>query len=336
MGQILRRASAPMALGVLLISLVLSRGTLSPTGYALALALALAAMGLLTRTRGVPQGQARLWVLYLVGFVLFAHLRSLTDATGIAAQTGYVIDMEQALFFGQSPTVWLQERLFHGGIGLIEALSTIVYVTYFLAPHVVALLIWRYRPALFARFVAAILGVVYIGLLVSLVVPTTPPWLAAGEGALPPVDRIVRLTLGALSSRADGAYDVVGPNAVAAMPSLHMALTVIILAAAWGSGRGRRLAAAGYVLAMGFALVYGAEHYVVDLLVGALIAALVWRATRRLERPAAAMSGRGVCGIVEPDAAGFGVGGSGVGGSGVGGSGARPVVAAAEAPFRAA
>jgi len=34
---------------------------------------------------------------------------------------------------------------------------------------------------------------------------------------------------------------------------------------------------------MGFALVYGAEHYVVDLLLGALIAGVVWRATRRLE-----------------------------------------------------
>ena len=286
-GEILRRAAPPIALGVLLFSLVLSRGTLSLTGYALALGVSLGAIALLARGRGGQSGGRRLWVLYLVGFILFAHLRSLTDETGIPVQTSYVIDMEQALFFGQSPTVWLQGRLFDGGVGLIEALSTLVYVTYFLAPHVVALVIWRYRPALFKRFVVAILGVVYAGLLVSLVLPTAPPWLASSEGALAPVDRIVRLTLLELSSSTDSAYDIVGPNAVAAMPSLHMALTVVILAAAWAAGRGRRVAAVVYALAMGFALVYGAEHYVVDLLFGALIAGLVWRATRRLEGRAA-------------------------------------------------
>ena len=286
MGQILRWVVPPIALGVLLVSLLLSRGTLSIEGYAFALLLALAAIGLLARRRG----QTRLWVLYLAGFILFAHLRSLTDETGIVAQTGYVIEMERALFFGQVPTVWLQERLFDGGVGLLEVLSTLVYVTYFLAPHLVALLIWRYRPEQFKRFVVAVLGVVYLGLLVSLVLPTVPPWLAAGDGALPPLDRIVRLTLLEIGSGTDAAYDVVGPNAVAAMPSLHMALTVVILAAARGAGRGLRLVVAGYTLAMGFALVYGAEHYVVDLIIGALVAALVWRATGVLRPSVAAKS----------------------------------------------
>jgi len=147
--EILRVVAPPLALVVLLVTLVFSRGTLSLEGYAIALALALIAVGAFARRRG----QARIWVLYLVGFIFFAHLRSLMDETGITTQTGYVIDMEQALFFGTVPTAWLQEHLFRGGVGLIEALSTIVYVTYFLAPHVAEPLIWLYR-----RFVLAVRG----------------------------------------------------------------------------------------------------------------------------------------------------------------------------------
>jgi hypothetical protein len=276
--EILRWLLPAAALVVLLFTLVVSRGTLSLGGYGVALAAALVAVAVLSRRRG----QGRLWALYLVGFIVFAHLRALTDETGIAVQTQYVIDIEEALFFGVTPTVWLQERLFRGDIGPLEMLSSLVYVTYFLAPHVAALLIWRYRPGLFKRFVVAVLGVVYVGLLVSLVLPTTPPWLAAGEGALPAVARVVRLTLLDLNGSADTAYEVVGPNAVAAMPSLHMALTVLILAATWGHGR-LRVAAGLYSVAMGFALVYGAEHYVTDLLAGAVVGLAVWRGARMLE-----------------------------------------------------
>lgn len=277
--QILRVLLAPLALVTLLLTLVVSRGTLSLEGYGFALAVALVAVAALSRGRG----QGRLWALYLVGFIVFAHLRSLADETGIRPQADYVIAIEETLFLGGAPTVWLQERLFNGGVGLVEGLSSLVYVTYFLAPHVAALLIWRYRLALFRRFVVGVLVVVYAGLLVSTVLPTVPPWLASSEGALPAVDRIVRLTLLELSSSTETAYDVVGPNAVAAMPSLHMALTVLILAAVWGRRRARALGL-GYCLAMGFALVYGAEHYVADLLAGALVAGAAWRATRILER----------------------------------------------------
>ena len=287
--EILRWLLPAVALVVLLFTLVVSRGTLSLGGYGVALAAALVAVAVLSRRRR----QGRLWALYLIGFIVFAHLRALTDETGIAVQTNYVIDIEEALFFGVTPTVWLQERLFDGGIGPLEVLSSLVYVTYFLAPHVVALLIWRYRPGLFKRFVAAVLGVVYAGLLVSLALPTTPPWLAAGEGALPAVARVVRLTLLDLSGSADTAYEVVGPNAVAAMPSLHMGLTVLILAATWRRRR-LRIAAGLYSLAMGFALVYGAEHYVTDLLAGAVVSLAIWRGTRALEP---AVGDRAVVGI---------------------------------------
>ena len=131
----------------------------------------------------------------------------------------------------------------------------------------------------------------YVGLLVSLVLPTVPPWLASTEGALSEVDRIVRLTLLEFSSSTDTASDVVGPNAVAAMPSLHLALTELILPAVWRGSRAVRAAAIAYTAAMGFPWGYGAEHYGIDLLAGGLTAAVVRRLTRRLAEAAGGRAG---------------------------------------------
>ena len=64
-------------------------------------------------------------------------------------------------------------------------------------------------------------------------------------------------------------------NTVAAMPSLHAGAATLVAAFFW-AGRGplARLLLLAYPLAMAFALVLTGEHYVVDVLVGILLAAL--------------------------------------------------------------
>ena len=65
-------------------------------------------------------------------------------------------------------------------------------------------------------------------------------------------------------------------NPVAAMPSLHAAYPMLLLLFFWRrAGRWRWLLAL-YPLAMGFTLVYAAEHYVVDILFGWLYAVAVY------------------------------------------------------------
>jgi membrane-associated phospholipid phosphatase len=61
-------------------------------------------------------------------------------------------------------------------------------------------------------------------------------------------------------------------NDVAAMPSLHAAYSLLVVLFLWDLAPARlrwvRPALALYPLAMAFALVYGAEHYVVDIVAG--------------------------------------------------------------------
>ena len=63
---------------------------------------------------------------------------------------------------------------------------------------------------------------------------------------------------------------------VAAIPSLHAGLTLAIAVFLWNRvQRGWRPLLVAYVLIMAFTLVYTAEHYVIDILLGWVLAAVV-------------------------------------------------------------
>jgi hypothetical protein len=74
-------------------------------------------------------------------------------------------------------------------------------------------------------------------------------------------------------------------NPVAALPSLHAAYPLLLCLFFWPvASRAWRVVLATYVVAMGFVLVYGAEHYVFDLLLGWVYAVAVTVAARALVR----------------------------------------------------
>jgi membrane-associated phospholipid phosphatase len=114
--------------------------------------------------------------------------------------------------------------------------------------------------------------------------PTAPPWYATSAERMadpqPPAVRRMMVEYGELFWR-DGwgsLYSVFGGNPLAAMPSLHFASS--LMAALLLSEAGLLAGAVGwlYLVTLGFALVYLGEHYVVDLLGGALLTIAVRRA----------------------------------------------------------
>jgi membrane-associated phospholipid phosphatase len=103
--------------------------------------------------------------------------------------------------------------------------------------------------------------------------PTAPPWWAAQNGNMPQVRRMMVEVGEHFWGRAwRPLYDFLGGNPFAAMPSLHFATSV--MAAHVLSDVGRVPGALGwsYAAALGFALVYLGEHYVVDLAAGLALA----------------------------------------------------------------
>jgi membrane-associated phospholipid phosphatase len=72
-------------------------------------------------------------------------------------------------------------------------------------------------------------------------------------------------------------YNVVGEsNPIAAMPSIHFAVTFLLVWVAWEYGRIWRVLAVVYAVSMGMALVYMGEHYVIDILAGGVVTSIGW------------------------------------------------------------
>jgi uncharacterized membrane protein SirB2 len=207
------------------------------------------------------------------------------------------IDADRWLF-GGVPTVWLQHHLFTPGSPHWWDYGVFfVYLSHFFVALTVAAVLWKVNHASFRRFAAFFVALTLLGFLTYAAFPAAPPWLASQTQHLAPTARVidemwthVGLRSGAhtLSATSDLA------NPVAAMPSLHAAYPMLLLLFFWRrAGRWRWLLAL-YPLAMGFTLVYAAEHYVVDILFGWLYAVVVyvvgshvadWWAARRTRVP---------------------------------------------------
>jgi membrane-associated phospholipid phosphatase len=269
-----------------LATLVLARGNAPIEVLITLVAVFVACLYLVDR----KSGRVGLWAAYLVGFVLFALLRSIADETGIPVRAEYAVDAERTLFGGTLPTDWLLQRLYDAGSNsILDVFVVAMIFSYYLVPHLVALGLWRRNVAAFGRYGAAVLLTVYVGLVVSFVVPTAPPWLADRYSDAPSIDRVSADVLNWNAESVGPGSVTAGTNPFAAMPSLHFALTALIVLALWRH-RVLKVLALAYAAAMAFALVYGGEHYVVDELAGAATAALAWVAVKnvRLARTAPA------------------------------------------------
>jgi hypothetical protein len=206
---------------------------------------------------------------YIAGFVVFTALRHVADDLGPPAFVRYPIVLDRWLGLGATPT----ERLQALGMDLAPV-AWHLYVSYFFVPPLIIGLVWRCWPRRLRPYVSATLLTFGVSAIVHLVVPTAPPWLAARLGALGGVRAIV---LEHYHVTMPIAYQVgtgISANLVAAMPSVHLAVTTLVLCVLWSTPL--RLLAFTYMVAMFWAIVYSADHYVVDGIAGILLAVAAW------------------------------------------------------------
>ena len=220
-----------------------------------------------------------IWIGMLVGFALFADLRA---SMGVAVEMRplflYAIRLETLGGRLPLPTLWLQEHL---QSGLLDALSTAVYISFFIVPQVAVVYLWRVGGP-FPRYVTAACILFATSLVIHFVAPTAPPWMASEAGLLPPLDRIAIRVLSATSaSLTEGGYQA-SANDVAAMPSVHQGLTVLAMIALARHDPRARWTGWVYSALMLFAITYLGEHYAVDGVVGAAIAWGAWMLAGRI------------------------------------------------------
>lgn len=188
------------------------------------------------------------------------------------------IDVDRTLFGNHVPTVWLQDRFYDvTHIHWWDRIAVPVYLSHFLVSLVLAIILWCVNYRLFRSYLAVLVTLTVVTLATYVVFPAAPPWMAALNGHLPDVHRVVQETLAKMGGdtlntvvEKGAAYS----NPVAAMPSLHAAIPMMLVLFFWREVRRRgRVLLVAYALAMAVTLVYTGEHYVADILLGWVYAA---------------------------------------------------------------
>ncbi len=218
------------------------------------------------------------WLPFFGLLVLYDNLRGAVAVAPSQAHLAPQLDVERWLFGGTLPTVWLQRNLwepFH--LHWYDYAVWAVYMTHFFAVWIVAAVLWRVARHRFRRYVGLVVALTLGAFLTYWLFPAQPPWLAGDLGRIAPVDRVVPWVWGELGvGTLQSVYENGGlVNRVAAMPSLHAAYPFLLLLFFWAGGWWVRIGLGLYALAMGFALVYGGEHFVADILAGWAMAGAV-------------------------------------------------------------
>ena len=238
----------------------------------------------------VPLGRVRSFALSFVPYAavwfIFTALRSLADETALARTLNMNVSrFERWLFGGELPSITLQDAFYDPTIlQFHDYFFTGIHWSYFIIPHFVAVRAWQKDPALFRHYLSALTLLLGVGLGIYFLIPANPPWLAGESFDSPAAATVIRIMEPVGESLGGGlyqaSYKVVGEsNPIAAMPSIHMAITFLLVFPAAYFGRRWKLLAWIYSGLMGAALVYLGEHYIIDVAVGMLIAAYGWWAS---------------------------------------------------------
>ncbi|HVE99515.1 MAG TPA: phosphatase PAP2 family protein [Mycobacteriales bacterium] len=238
------------------------------------------------RPRRLVRGLLVDWLPFFVALVFYDVMRGTADDLTARAHLDPHRWFDDAVF-GTVPTLALQDALWSGEPRVHDYIAWVVYLTHFVVPLGVAVVLWERSERAFRRYVAALLGLTFAAFATYVAYPAIPPWLASKDGDLAPTTRIVGEVFSTTGVRRASELVDTGTalsNPVAALPSLHAAVPLLLVLLYWSAARHRwqRVVLASYPPVMAVVLVYGAEHYVFDILLGWAYAAAVVLTLRTL------------------------------------------------------
>ncbi|MCA9381528.1 phosphatase PAP2 family protein [Candidatus Dojkabacteria bacterium] len=216
------------------------------------------------------------WFPPVAAFYLYEFLRG--NAENIAFSLNFhlqiqsIIDLEKTIFFflDNVPSVVLQQTLSPD----VHVTAWYDYILFFFYSSFfwfwlgAAFVIWVYKRKYFKRYMWGLVGFSLVGVLVFILIPTAPPWYAAGQGHLPDLQRILWIN-DYLPSNYATIVNAYGRNDFAAIPSFHVAWPLfasLYLVKLFGK---KLIPIFIFPALVAFATWYGAEHYVIDSVVGA-------------------------------------------------------------------
>jgi PAP2 superfamily len=230
------------------------------------------------------------WLPMVLVLGAYDFSRGAADSLGIGVHTHPMIDFDRFVFFGTTPTEWLQARLYEPGVvHWWDVAFTLTYTSYFIVPFAVAGALWIRDRIAFRRFTNRVVTLAVAGLATYIAFPAAPPWMASETGLIGTVHRTTSDGWSVLGTGTAGLFSEgqASVNLVAAVPSLHSAFTALVAMFLWRRVNPLlRPLLVLYPLAMGLTLIATGEHYLFDVLLGwlyagAAMAGCAWWERRR-------------------------------------------------------
>ena len=245
--------------------------------------LALAVLYPRSKKRDVALYAMQMWAFIMV------HEIPYDDPERLRARlrSRYPITVDRVIGVGKLPNNRLQRTLTRlPRVGAVNRFLTWTHWIWFFEPYLALALILARDNERFPRAARQMAAVFDVGCAVYFALPTAPPWWAAENGETDGEEvRRIMVEVGEETWR--GAwprmYDALGGNPWAAMPSLHFATSLTAALSLAEAGKVEGALGWGYAGTLGFALVYLGEHYVTDIVAGALLVVLVRRGEAYVE-----------------------------------------------------
>ena len=243
-----------------------------------------------TKTRDAALFAQQMWAFTVV------HELPYDDADGLRRRlkVRYPIRADRLIGAGRLPNWRLQQWLGRPGRATgFDRFLTFAHWAWFLEPHASLIFILTHDNPRFARAARQMSAAYDLGCLGYHVVPTAPPWWASENGYTG--DEKIRRLMVTVGEETWGStwphlYSTFGGNPWAAMPSLHFGASVLAAILLGESNRAAGVVGWTYAGVLGLALVHLGEHYVLDLIAGLVLVAVVRKGEPLAEPFALALS----------------------------------------------
>lgn len=205
--------------------------------------------------------------------VIFEALGSLLPAFKFLNRDELLILADRALF-GQDPTVWLERFVSPG----LTDLLYLAYASYHILPVTLAIILWKKDEAICRQFVFSVSLAFFVNYAGYFLVPAQGPRFTLAHRQnialeVTPVSQAVKETMNLLEHPKFDAF-----------PSAHAMATVFCLIFSFAHSRRLFYLVLPLAALIVVSTVYCRYHYVVDVIAGALLAAILFPASAKLYR----------------------------------------------------
>lgn len=212
---------------------------------------------------GSSRETVRPWIPFVAVMLCYEALQGTVGVFAASRVLYSVYPIDKAIW-GFNLTGWVQSTFYSPAMTLV---MSSFYSLHLILVVITSLALWRFNRQLFGKYVTAIVLTSYAALITFILFPTAPPWY---EGVAK--DLFYGGTSSALPKGLLYVVSVFEADKFAAFPSLHAAYAILFSYFMVKLDRRLAIVSIPITVAILFSTLYLGQHYLIDLIAGAVFA----------------------------------------------------------------